>query len=72
MLGRRAAVLIAFASLSAFGGGVAVAASHDSSPSSKPKTSTPQKSAPQSAPRSGHHCHDLGTSYSGATSPADL
>ena len=60
MLGRRAAVLIAFASLSAFSGGVALAASHGSSPSSKPQTSTTQKSTPRMAPQSGHHCPNMG------------
>jgi hypothetical protein len=72
MLGRRAAVLIAFASLSAFGGGVALAATHGSSHSSKPKTSTSQKSTPKMAPRSGHNCPNMGASSSAAPASAGV
>jgi hypothetical protein len=67
MLGRRAAVLIAFASLAAFSGGVAVAATHGSSPSSKPKTPATQKSSP-SAHHSGHHCPHAGDASFGPAS----
>jgi hypothetical protein len=68
MLGRRAAVLIAFASLAAFSGGVAVAATHGSSPSSKPKTPATQKSTPRMTSHSGHHCPHMGDASFGAAS----
>ncbi len=72
MLGRRAAVSVAIVSLSAFGGGVAFAATHGSSHSSKPQTSTTQKSTPKMAPRSGHHCPNMGASSSTAPAPAGV
>ena len=62
MLGHRAAVLIAIPSLAAFGGGVALAAGHGSSHSSKPqvhKVVRPHKAGPNVV-RSEHHCHFSG------------
>ncbi|HZP72458.1 MAG TPA: hypothetical protein VFA97_03670, partial [Gaiellaceae bacterium] len=63
MLGRRAAVAAGAVVLAVTGGGVALAASHNSSPSSKPAThATPkQHSAPRSMQRShSGHCPNMG------------
>jgi hypothetical protein len=68
MLGRRAAVLIAFASVSAFGGGVALAATHGGSSSSKPQTPATQKPAPRMAPHGEHHCPHMGGASVGPAS----
>jgi hypothetical protein len=65
MLGRRAAVGLCAAFVTAFGGGVALAATHGSShSSSKPHaTTTQQRQAPsQSTPRMHHNCPHMGSS----------
>jgi hypothetical protein len=62
MLGRRAAVGVSAAVLAVTGGGVALAATHGSSHSSKPQVtpkrhSAPAQSKPAAAvPRAEHHC----------------
>lgn len=64
MLGRRAVIGTSIVALAIAGGGGAIAASHGSSPSTKPKV---QKMAPRhvvvkakAKARSGHHCSHSG------------
>ena len=68
MLGRRAAVGLSVAFLAAFGGGVALAATHGSSHSTaKPHATTTQQKPSQSPPRMHHNCPHMGSS---STAPA--
>ena len=74
MLGRRAAVAVGTVTLAVTGGGVALAAAHGSSHSSKPAThATPKQSTAPRSPRmstSGHHCPNMGGGSSSSTSAA--
>jgi hypothetical protein len=66
MLGRRAAIGTSIAVLAVAGGGGAIAASHDSSPSTKPNVhkTVGHHEVTRAHVQSGHHCSHSGNAAS--------